>query len=552
MRHLFFSLLLLATVAPASAQITGISGSGEHFVDAKGQRVGKEYSQVFWEEEPKHGVFKADNGLWGVVNQHGKEVLPPQYEWVYCGKELIAVTQQRSPRQIMGAYNYKYQKVYDLVYEDLTEMDLGGTAVVELRKDGKRGAGNQKGQVLIPVKYDYLGFYWQEEGNTEIIVSNGGRWKNFRYLDGKTWGAYVNWKMEVPCEYDTLASAGEDHIYMVRKDGKWGYYGNGRELIAPQYDVVSAFDAGVATVRKDGEVRLVKNPLRNADDIQIASGGPAASNKKQRGPVVSRYPKPDSDVDRDIPVAKRQAETTFAFIIANENYADAPVPYSLNDGRMFREYCQKALGLPEKNISLYEDATFGTIITAVEKMKQVADAYEGEASVIFYYAGHGFPDERQQTAYLLPIDGDASSITTTGYSLARLYKDMAAMRLKAALVLLDACFSGAKREDQMLASSRGVAIKVRDEAPGSNMVVFSAAKGDETAHQMEDKHHGLFTYFLLKGMQNTQGDADLGTLTDYVTKQVKRQSVVINNKRQTPTVIPSPGLAETWRTMKLR
>lgn len=257
-------------------------------------------------------------------------------------------------------------------------------------------------------------------------------------------------------------------------------------------------------------------------------------------------------MDRDIPVAKRQAETTFAFIIANENYADAPVPYSLNDGRMFREYCQKALGLPEKNISLYEDATFGTIITAVEKMKQVADAYEGEASVIFYYAGHGFPDERQQTAYLLPIDGDASSITTTGYSLARLYKDMAAMRLKAALVLLDACFSGAKREDQMLASSRGVAIKVRDKAPGSNMVVFSAAKGDETAHQLEDKHHGLFTYFLLKGMQNTQGDADLGTLTDYVTKQVKRQSVVINNKRRTPTVIPSPGLAETWRTMKLR
>ena len=267
---------------------------------------------------------------------------------------------------------------------------------------------------------------------------------------------------------------------------------------------------------------------------------------------MSRYPAPDSDVDRDIPVAKGKAENTFAFIIANENYPDAPVPYSLNDGRMFKEYCQKALGLPEKNINLYEDATFGNIITAVEKMKQVADAYDGDASVIFYYAGHGFPDDKQQTAYLLPIDGDASSITTTGYSLAKLYKEIAGLKMKSAVVFLDACFSGAKREDKMLASSRGVAIKVKEEAPQGKMLVFSAAQGDETAHQLEDKHHGLFTYYLLKELQQTGGDVNMGTLTEYVTKQVKRQSVVINNKKQTPTVIPSQALQAGWQTMRLR
>lgn len=279
----------------------------------------------------------------------------------------------------------------------------------------------------------------------------------------------------------------------------------------------------------------------------------ASLNKgKAGGPVFSRYPKPDSDVDKNIPVAKKQAETTFAFIVANENYPDAPVPYSLNDGRMFREYCQKTLGIPEKNINMYEDATFGSIITAVEKMKSVSEAYDGEASVIFYYAGHGFPDDKQATAYLLPIDGDATSITSTGYSLAKLYKEMASLKLKSAVVFLDACFSGAKREDEMLTSARGVALKVKEDKPQGNMLVFSAAQGDETAHQLEEKHHGLFTYCLLKELQASQGEVDLGTLTDNVTKQVKRQSVVINNKRQTPSAIPSPSLQASWRTMKLK
>ena len=395
-----------------------------------------------------------------------------------------------------------------------------------------------------------------------VLTNRGGTRDSEGKITGGKWGLLnVMGDVVIPCAYDDIKTAAKD-LYAVNKNGtrnkdgntiggKWGLYANGKEIVPCQYDNMPEFKNDVATVKKDGQVFMIKNPLKDASQILVASGD-KLSKKEVGGPAISRYPKPDSDVDKNIPVAKKQVENTFAFIIANENYADAPVPYSLNDGRMFCEYCQKTLGLPEKNINMYEDATFGTIITAVEKMKQVADAYEGEASIIFYYAGHGFPDEKQQSAYLLPIDGDASSITTTGYSLAKLYKDMAALKLKSAVVLLDACFSGAKREDQMLASSRGVAIKVKEEAPQGNMVVFSAAQGDETAHQMEDKHHGLFTYFLLKELQATQGDVDLGTLTEYVTKQVKRQSVVINNKKQTPTVVPSAGIADNWKTMKLK
>ncbi|MBQ3698671.1 MAG: cation:proton antiporter [Prevotella sp.] len=63
---------------------------------------------------------------------------------------------------------------------------------------------------------------------------------------------------------------------------------------------------------------------------------------------------------------------------------------------------------------------------------------------------------------------------------------------------------------------------------------------------------GLLIYYLLKELQATGGNVDMGTLTEYVTKQVKRQSVVINNKKQTPMVIPSQTLSSSWRNMKLK
>ena len=64
------------------------------------------------------------------------------------------------------------------------------------------------------------------------------------------------------------------------------------------------------------------------------------------------------------------------------------------------------------------------------------------------------------------------------------------------LVLLDACFSGARRDGQMLAAqSKGVAVKPKEDVVSGNLVVFSASQGGETAYPYQEKKHGLFTYY---------------------------------------------------------
>ena len=114
-------------------------------------------------------------------------------------------------------------------------------------------------------------------------------------------------------------------------------------------------------------------------------------------------------------------------------------------------------------------------------------------------------------------------------------------------VFMDACFSGSKRGEGMLASARGVAMKTKAQAPQGKMVVFSAAQGDETAYPYKDKCHGLFTYFLLKKLKESNGSVTLGDLGNYVTEQVSRKSIVANGKSQTPSVIASNTLGTEWK-----
>lgn len=258
-----------------------------------------------------------------------------------------------------------------------------------------------------------------------------------------------------------------------------------------------------------------------------------------------------SEVDKNIPVTNKKNTNTFAVIIANEKYQSvASVPYAINDGNIFREYCVKTLGIPEKQVKYLPDATGNQIKAQVNWLQNICEVFE-DAQVIFYYAGHGIPDESSRTAYLLPVDGIGTDIST-GYKLDDLYASLGNIPTKNVTVFMDACFSGSKREQGMLASARGVAIKARSGMPQGNMVVFSAAQGDETAYPNNEEKHGMFTYFLLKKLQETRGDVTLYELGEYIKTNVSQQSILLNGKSQTPCVTPSASLDASWREWKLR
>ncbi|MDE6268350.1 MAG: caspase family protein [Muribaculaceae bacterium] len=260
-------------------------------------------------------------------------------------------------------------------------------------------------------------------------------------------------------------------------------------------------------------------------------------------------PKKSSVIDTDIPAGSASRPNTFALIIANENYSrTSPVPYAVSDGEVLRRYFNKTLGIPDKNILFATNATLNDIRYNLKRLSDVCHAFAGDADIIVYYAGHGVPDESSRDAYLLPVDGypdDAAS----GMSLNELTNTLASLPSRHATLLLDACFSGAGREGDMLAQARGVAIKARPADGKRRLVVFSASQGTETAHPYHDEGHGLFTFYLLKKLNESKGDVTLGELADYISTNVRRTSAV-EGKVQTPTVSASAENSD-WKSTRL-
>jgi uncharacterized caspase-like protein len=187
----------------------------------------------------------------------------------------------------------------------------------------------------------------------------------------------------------------------------------------------------------------------------------------------------------------------------------------------------------------------------IKWISDVASAYAGQAKIIFYYAGHGMPNEADKSAYLLPVDGFSSDYETA-IKLDDLYDRLAANPVQNITVFLDACFSGSARDNTMLANARGVRIKPATNEIKGNMIVFSAATGDETAYPYKEKQHGLFTYFLLKKLKETRGNVDYQTLFNYISENVKQQSIVVNQKSQTPQIKASLQVQESWQAIKLK
>lgn len=260
----------------------------------------------------------------------------------------------------------------------------------------------------------------------------------------------------------------------------------------------------------------------------------------------------DTSIDvNNPPSTSLVSDNTFALIIANEHYEMTKgVEMAQNDGLAFKEYCTKTLGISKNNIKYYPDATFGIMSKAFRDIKGIADAFEGKINLIVYYAGHGIPDNATKDAYIMPVDADGTDPNIC-YSLNKFYTMLKDMNLNQAVVFLDACFSGTQRDGDMIVAARGVAIKPKEEKPQGRIVVLSATSDEEAAYSYKTKQHGMFSYFLLKKLQETKGKTTLGELTDYVTKQVRQQSIVVNGKTQTPNLYVSDDIKPSWDQLHL-
>ncbi len=296
------------------------------------------------------------------------------------------------------------------------------------------------------------------------------------------------------------------------------------------------------------------NPSGNTAPQQVPQPAPtnvAVNTNSNTNVAVQTTPVPTSDVDINIPMTESKTNDTFVLIIANEQYSFVDnVDFALNDGRIFKEYCIKTLGIPKRQIYHYENATGGIMADGINKIVQAMNIFDKSRAII-YYCGHGIPDEHTGDAYIIPTDGKGNNVASC-YPLSELYKKLSASKAANVTYFMDACFTGANKGGSMLVAARGVAREAKKETLSGNTVVFSAASGDETAMTYKDKGHVLFTYFLLKKLQESKGEVNYKDLAEYIQSNVKKESFLINEKLQVPAIMVSDNVKGNWGEMTLK
>ncbi|MDB5102055.1 MAG: hypothetical protein JWM80_6476 [Cyanobacteria bacterium RYN_339] len=281
--------------------------------------------------------------------------------------------------------------------------------------------------------------------------------------------------------------------------------------------------------------------------VTLDRAAPTSVDRVVEATAPSVAPAPEED---DLAIkgpAAAPNPNAFAVVIGIERY-NGQLPeatYARRDAAAFRGFCERALGVPRENAIVLTDeqATGGNIRTALEG--QLARWVEKDKSDLYvYFAGHGAPDAATKSAFLVPFDGNPSYPSTSCYSLATAYDALARLHARSVTVMLDSCFSGqSNRTDQarpLVANLRPLFIETNAEAVPAGLTVFAAAAGSQTSTGYAAKHHGLFTYFMLKGLQ---GEADanhdhqvtVGELKAYVTGNVAREARRANQE-QTPMV----------------
>lgn len=274
--------------------------------------------------------------------------------------------------------------------------------------------------------------------------------------------------------------------------------------------------------------RKTRLMLEKADES--AAAAPVAAAPVAARPAAA--PKAGSDLD-DLPraAAPRRAH---AVVIGIENYREGlpRADFAASDAKLAAEYFKRVLGVPAENVALLVDDRATNTDFQKHFERWLPNRVKEGDDVYVYFSGHGSPNPTTGDSYLVPYDGDPTYLEQTGYPVKKLYDQLAKLPAKKVVVAMDSCFSGAGGRSVLAKGARPLVNAVAATTLPANVTVIAASAGDQISNSYQEKGHGLFTYFFLKGLK--EKGADLKAVYGYLKPEVARVARESYNADQDP------------------
>tara|TARA_B110000483_G_scaffold239570_1_gene318317 strand:+ start:53 stop:2176 length:2124 start_codon:yes stop_codon:yes gene_type:complete len=246
-------------------------------------------------------------------------------------------------------------------------------------------------------------------------------------------------------------------------------------------------------------------------------------------------------------IVSDQSDNKVALIIGIENYVDSPDATFANlDAKYFFDYARKGFGVNKNNINLLvdEQATFVKTNKALTKWLR-SKVKSGQTELIIFFAGHGLASNDGKELYLLPQDSDPDLLSRTALSRTELFQEIISLNPKNVTIFLDTCYSGVSRDEKtLLASARPVRIVADKQSTPNNFTIFSASQLDQISSGLEEAKHGIFSYYLMKGLEgqadtNKDNNITNGELLAYMDTNISQKASELG-RSQNPSLSGDP------------
>ncbi len=285
---------------------------------------------------------------------------------------------------------------------------------------------------------------------------------------------------------------------------------------------------GITANEPDGGVR---QEVRTVifDQPQVAVGAPAAP--PPLAPVPDRW----------------------AVVIGVGNYESPDVPrlrYTVPDAEAVYDVLVGPGGFKKEHVLLLTDKTekkptYRNLKWALGTF--LARSAKKDDTVLIYFAGHGAPEVDQRgverdglSKYLVPLDAEPDDLYSTALPMDELQTIFNRLEAERVVVFLDSCYSGAAG-GRTFASKKTRASHVDDEflerlARSRGRAIVTASRPAEVSIELAELGHGIFTYYLVQGLNgaadlNKDGIVTLQELYEYVEQQVTRKSRAVGGNQ---------------------
>ena len=231
-----------------------------------------------------------------------------------------------------------------------------------------------------------------------------------------------------------------------------------------------------------------------------------------------------------------------AVIVGINDYADARIAdlkYAESDARaVYATLTDPKIGrFPKENVTLIlgQAATPSAIKASLYKLRGAGK----DDLVVVFYSGHGAKEGDE--AFWVTQNADAKALPATSLTNSDIRKYLAMIPSQRLVMLLDCCYAASTVKKSLADPT-----KLFGDFAGKGRVTIAGSADNQEALEYTDKKAGVFTYYLVQGLQgkadtNDDGAVTFGELWGYLGENVRRASVKQGGLHE-PVIITESGI----------